>query len=39
MMENQAANQIIVCENVKKWFGDFQALRGVTTSIAEGRRW
>ncbi len=35
-MENQAANQIIVCENVKKWFGDFQALRGVTTSIAEG---
>ncbi len=36
MMENQAANQIIVCENVKKWFGDFQALRGVTTSIAEG---
>ena len=36
MMENQTANQIIVCENVKKWFGDFQALRGVTTSIAEG---
>ena len=36
MMENQAAHQIIVCENVKKWFGDFQALRGVTTSIAEG---
>ena len=35
-MENQAANQIIECDNVKKWFGDFQALRGVTTSIAEG---
>jgi len=36
MMENGADNPIIVCENVKKWFGDFQALRGVTTSVAEG---
>jgi general L-amino acid transport system ATP-binding protein len=35
-MDNGEANPIIVCENVKKWFGDFQALRGVTTSIAEG---
>ena len=35
-MENGPTDQIIVCENVKKWFGDFQALRGVTTSIAEG---
>ncbi|MDE0121825.1 MAG: amino acid ABC transporter ATP-binding protein [bacterium] len=35
-MENGAANPIIVCENVKKWFGDFQALRGVTTSVEEG---
>ena len=26
---------IIVCEGVKKWFGDFQALKGVTTSIKE----
>ena len=35
-MENGKAEPIIVCENVKKWFGDFQALRGVTTSVAEG---
>jgi general L-amino acid transport system ATP-binding protein len=26
---------IIVCEDVKKWFGDFQALRGVTTNVGE----
>jgi len=26
---------IIVCEDVKKWFGDFQALKGVTTSVKE----
>jgi len=28
-------NDIIVCEGVKKWFGDFQALKGVTTNIKE----
>ena len=27
---------IIICDDVKKWFGDFQALRGVTTEIGEG---
>ena len=26
---------MIVAEGVKKWFGDFQALRGVTTTIGE----
>jgi general L-amino acid transport system ATP-binding protein len=26
---------IIVCEGVKKWFGDFQALKGVSTSVKE----
>jgi len=26
---------IIVCEGVKKWFGDFQALKGITTTIKE----
>ncbi len=26
---------IIVCEGVKKWFGDFQALKGITTSVKE----
>ena len=35
-MENGTTNDIIICENVKKWFGDFQALRGVTVSVAEG---
>lgn len=35
-MENGTAKPIIICEDVKKWFGDFQALRGVTTSVAEG---
>ncbi|NNC73896.1 MAG: amino acid ABC transporter ATP-binding protein [Acidimicrobiia bacterium] len=27
---------IIVCDDVKKWFGDFQALKGVTTTVKEG---
>lgn len=26
---------IIVCEGVKKWFGDFQALKGITTTVKE----
>jgi len=26
---------IIVCEGVKKWFGDLQALKGITTSVKE----
>jgi general L-amino acid transport system ATP-binding protein len=28
-------NDIIVCDGVKKWFGDFQALKGVTTTVKE----
>jgi general L-amino acid transport system ATP-binding protein len=28
--------EIIVAEDVERWFGDFQALRGVTTSVREG---
>ncbi|MGH2605519.1 MAG: amino acid ABC transporter ATP-binding protein, partial [Anaerolineales bacterium] len=27
---------IIVCEGVKKWYGDFQALRGVSLRVARG---
>ncbi len=27
---------IIICDDVKKWFGDFQALRGVSTEVGEG---
>ena len=26
----------ILCDNVKKWFGDFQALKGVSAEVAEG---
>ena len=29
-------SQAIICEDVKKWFGDFQALSGVSTSIGWG---
>ena len=28
-------NDIIISDNVSKWFGDFQALKGVTTNIKE----
>ena len=30
------SGQIIICKGVTKWFGDFQALRGITTSVREG---
>jgi len=33
MSEN--GKPMIVAEGVKKWFGDFQALRGVTTTVGE----
>ena len=37
MTGNGSSNEpAIVCEDVKKWFGDFQALGGVTTSIGWG---
>ena len=26
---------IIITDDVKKWFGDFQALKGITTSVKE----
>ena len=32
----QAADNIIVCREVHKWFGEFHALRGVTLSVARG---
>ena len=34
-MSENGQKDIIVCEDVKKWFGDFQALRGVTTNVGE----
>jgi general L-amino acid transport system ATP-binding protein len=36
MSDNGTKKDIVVCEDVKKWFGDFQALRGVTTTVREG---
>ena len=35
-MSNNATKEIVVCDDVKKWFGDFQALRGVSTTVREG---
>jgi general L-amino acid transport system ATP-binding protein len=32
----EAGNDIIVCEDVKKWFGEFQALRGVSLRVRRG---
>ena len=34
-MADTERQNIIICEGVKKWFGDFQALRGVTTTVKE----
>ncbi len=34
-MQDPNAQDIIVCEDVKKWFGDFQVLTGVTTTVKE----
>ncbi len=35
-MSNTSTKEIVVCDDVKKWFGDFQALRGVSTTVREG---
>ncbi|NNK91725.1 MAG: amino acid ABC transporter ATP-binding protein [Acidimicrobiia bacterium] len=35
MSEGNGSSDIIVCDGVKKWFGDFQALKGVTTTVKE----
>ena len=34
-MKQETRPDMIACENVDKWFGDFQALKGVTATIAE----
>ena len=33
--ERTLGGDIIICEGVKKWFGDFQALKDVTTTVKE----
>jgi general L-amino acid transport system ATP-binding protein len=35
-MTSNGKEPIIICDDVKKWFGDFQALRGVSTEVGEG---
>jgi general L-amino acid transport system ATP-binding protein len=35
-MSGNGKKEMVVCEDVKKWFGEFQALRGITTTIGEG---
>jgi general L-amino acid transport system ATP-binding protein len=32
---SQLGGDIIIADDVKKWFGDFQALKGVTTTVRE----
>ena len=35
-MSDNGRKEIVVCDDVKKWFGEFQALRGISTTITEG---
>ena len=35
-MSENGKKEIVVCDGVKKWFGDFQALRGISTTVHEG---
>ena len=34
----EAADDIIVCRDVNKWFGEFHVLTGVTTSVKRGEK-
>ena len=34
--QNIEPDDIIVCRDVHKWFGDFHVLRGITTTIKRG---
>lgn len=34
-MESNLGKDIIICQDVHKWFGDFHVLKGITTSIKE----
>ena len=34
---NNGAEDIIICRDVHKWYGNFHALRGITTSIARAQ--
>jgi len=30
------SDQIIICRDVEKWFGDFQALKGIDMEVTKG---
>ena len=36
MDEKNENNPIIICRDVKKWYGDFQALKGITMEVKKG---
>ncbi len=36
--DRNGADDIIVCRDVNKWFGEFHALKGVTTSVGRGEK-
>ena len=35
---NQATEDIIICNDVHKWYGAFHVLKGVTTSVKRGEK-
>ena len=36
--EKAVAEDIIICRDVHKWFGEFHALKGITTSVRQGEK-
>lgn len=36
--ERETADEIIICRDVHKWFGDFHVLRGITTTVKKGEK-
>lgn len=35
-MAKELGKEVIICKDVHKWYGDFHALKGITTSVKEG---
>jgi len=36
MNDNQSEDPIIICRDVHKWYGNFQALKGISMEVAQG---
>ena len=34
-MSTKLGNELIICKDVHKWYGDFHVLKGITTSVRE----